>query len=683
VNLIALQDKLKSAIRAAAAELFEIELAQLVCEVPPRTELGDLAFPVAFELAKQIKKQTGEKRAPRTIAEALKSNLEAIAEVARVEVAGAGYLNVFFDRARLIAELAAPAAPDSVSGDARKLMVEHTSINPNKAAHIGHVRNSVIGDTFVRILQAAGNRVEVQNYIDNTGVQVADVVVGFMHLEQMTLHDIKTLDRSLPKNQSFDYYCWDLYTRVGLYYRGGSAESEPDPERLKLRIEILHAIEAGNNPIAELADYVATRNVEQILNTMERLGIRYDLLARESEILHLHFWERAFELMKERGVIRLSTEGKTKGCWVMPFESHTGTDEHESDKIIVRSNGTVTYTGKDIAYQLWKLGKLGLDFNYKPFRAYPDGHATWITTTEPNAESQPEVPRPDFGGGEIVYNVIDSRQSYPQEIVRKGVAAIVPEFGEAASVHLSYEMVALSPAACEQLGLELSDEDRKRPYIEMSGRKGLGVKADDLISRLEADALAEVKTRHPDLAEADQRETAHAIAVGALRYFLLKFTRNTVIAFDFKEALSFEGETGPYCQYAAVRANSIFRKLDAQEVSTGSEPGVGGSDRGTPAAHDISTVLEGETGDEIWSLLILAARLEESNAQAAASAEPAFLAKYTFNLARAFNLFYHRHRIIAEENEAKRAVLIAVANYTRQQLTAALATLGITVPERM
>ena len=449
-------------------------------------------------------------------------------------------------------------------------MVEHTSINPNKAAHIGHVRNSVIGDTFVRILQAAGNRVEVQNYIDNTGVQVADVVVGFMHLEKMTLDDIKTLDRSLGPDRTFDYYCWDLYTRVGLYYRGGSAEGEQDPERLKLRIEILHAIEEGNNPIAELADYVATRNVEQILDTMERLGIRYDLLARESEILHLHFWERAFELMKERGVIHLASEGRAKGCWVMPFESHTGTDEHESDKIIVRSNGTVTYTGKDIAYQLWKLGKLGLDFNYKPFRAYPDDHATWVTTTA----AQPNVPRPDFGGGAIVYNVIDSRQSYPQEIVRKGVAAVVPEMGEEASVHLSYEMVALSPAACEQLGIELSDEDRKRPYIEMSGRKGLGVKADDLINRLEADALAEVKTRHPDLAEEDQRETAHAIAVGALRYFLLKFTRNTVIAFDFKEALSFEGETGPYCQYAAVRANSIFRKLDEQEVSTGS-----GSDR--------------------------------------------------------------------------------------------------------
>lgn len=685
MNLIELQKNIKVALRTAAAELFQIELQQLVTEVPPRTELGDLAFPIAFELAKQIKQKTGEKRAPRTIAEALKSALEAIQEVARVEVAGAGYLNVFFDRARLISGLSSkPATSDEASTASRKLMVEHTSINPNKAAHIGHVRNAVLGDTFVRILQAAGNRVEVQNYIDNTGVQVADVVVGFMHVEKLTLEDIKSLDRSLPPELPFDFYCWDLYTRVGAFYREGGVAGEPNPDRLKMRIEVLHAIEAGDNPIAELADYVATRNVEQILDTMERLGIRYDLLARESEILHLHFWERAFELMKERGVIHFAADGRNRGCWVMPFESHTGTDEHESDKIIVRSNGTVTYTGKDIAYQLWKLGRLGLDFNYQPFRSDSGGHATWITTTEPNAEVQPEVPRPNFGGGEIVYNVIDSRQSYPQEIVRKGVAALVPELGEGASVHLSYEMVALSPAACAELGIELSDEDRKRPYIEMSGRKGLGVKADDLISRLEANALDEVKTRHPELSEQEMRDTAHAIATGALRYFLLKFTRNSVIAFDFKEALSFEGETGPYCQYAAVRANSIFRKLDKQEVSTES-----GSDRVAPfdLIHEhsaaVANVLEGETGDEIWSLLMLAARLEEANSQAATSAEPAFLAKYTFNLARGFNLFYHRHRIIAEEDAVKRAVLIAVADYTRQQLTEALARLGITVPERM
>ena len=684
MNLIELQNKLKAAIRAAATASFAVELEEVIGEVPPRTELGDLAFPIAFELAKQIKKTTGEKRAPRTIAESLKSALETVDEVARVEVAGAGYLNIFFDRARLIDELASGPAVLEPAVDARKLMVEHTSINPNKAAHIGHVRNSVLGDTFVNILRSGGDRVEVQNYIDNTGVQVADVVVGFMYIENMTLDDIKALDHSLPADRPFDYYCWDLYTRVGAFYREGGSNGEANPERTKLRTEVLHAIEEGNNPTAELADYVATRNVEQILDTMERLGIRYDLLARESEILHLHFWERAFQLMKERGVIHFASEGRNRGCWVMPFESHTGTDEHESDKIIVRSNGTVTYTGKDIAYQLWKLGRLGLDFNYQPFRSYSDGHATWVTTTEPNAEAQPEVPRPNFGGGAIVYNVIDSRQSYPQDIVRKGVAAVVPELGEEASVHLSYEMVALSPAASEELGIELSEEDRKRPYIEMSGRKGFGVKADDLINRLEADALAEVKARHGDLPEKAQRETAHAIAVGALRYFLLKFTRNSVIAFDFKEALSFEGETGPYCQYAAVRANSIFRKLEEQGVSArGGTDGVASGAIAEKDRDSVANVLSGEAGDEIWSLLMLAARLEEATAQAVASTEPAFLAKYTFNLAKAFSLFYHRHRIIAEENEVKRAVLIAVADYTRRQLTAALTTLGITVPERM
>jgi len=688
MNLLDLQNTIKGALREEARAQFDVELDQVAGEVPPRTELGDLAFPVAFELAKLIKQKTGEKRAPRGIADVLKPALERIDEVAGVEVAGAGYLNVFFDRARLLGELASAHATNQIEGAAlvgeaphdRKLMVEHTSINPNKAAHIGHVRNSVIGDTFVNILHAAGNRVEIQNYIDNTGVQVADVVVGFTHIENMSLEDIKALDRSLPAERSFGYYCWDLYTRVGLFYRDGNAEGEQNPEKLKLRAEILHAIEEGNNPTAELADYVATRNVECILDTMERLGIRYDLLARESEILHLHFWERAFQLMKERGAIHFESEGRNRGCWVMPFESHTGTDEHESDKIIVRSNGTVTYTGKDIAYQLWKLGQLGLDFNYKPFRKYRDDHVVWVTTTDSNAETLPEVPRPNFGGGAVVYNVIDSRQSYPQEIVKKGVAAIVPEFGEKASVHLSYEMVALSPAACDELGIELSEEDRKRPYIEMSGRKGLGVKADDLINRLEADALEEVKSRHPELDEKEQRITAHAIAIGALRYFLLKFTRNTVIAFDFKEALSFEGETGPYCQYAAVRANSIFRRLAASPAA--GRPGIRVS-AGGATQEDVNNVLSGDVGDEIWTLLMLAARLEEANAQATASAEPAFLAKYTFNLAKAFNLFYHRHRIIAEEDLAKRAVLIMVADYTRRQLTVALATLGISVPERM
>ncbi|MFN2512227.1 MAG: arginine--tRNA ligase [Pyrinomonadaceae bacterium] len=688
MTLVDLQNKLKQRIQAAALELFGVSLEQVSAENPPKPELGDLAFPVSFELARLIKQGTGTKVAPRAIAEQLKEKLAADDEISSIEVAGAGYLNIFFDRARLLSVFA--AVPTPTIGDPTiestasrpKQMVEHTSINPNKAAHIGHVRNAVLGDTFVRILKAARNAVEVQNYIDNTGVQVADVVVGFTHIDPMTLNEIKDLDRSLPEDRPFDYYCWDLYTKVGLYYRDEDPNGQPNLEKLKLRTDILHALEEGNNPTAELADYVATRNVECILDTMERLGIRYDLLARESEILHLHFWDRAFQLMKSAGVIRLETDGKNNNCWVMPFESHTGTDEHEADKIIVRSSGTVTYTGKDIAYQLWKLGHLGLDFNYKPFRKYPEGHVAWVTTTEPNSEVLPEVPRPNFGGGVTVYNVIDSRQSYPQEIVARGVAALVPELGRNASVHLAYEMVALSPSACAELGIELSNDDRAKPYVEMSGRKGLGVKADDLIDRLEADALREVEARHPELTAEEKAVTAKEIAVGALRYFLLKFTRNSVIAFDFKEALSFEGETGPYCQYAAVRANSIFRKLDT-ESQVDAETLIRRVEADAEIRKQVGQALSGEAGTEIWSLVMLAERFDEVVAQGAASAEPANLAKYAFNLARAFNLFYHRHRIIAEEDLTKKAVLIAAANLARRQLTSALATLGISVPERM
>ncbi|MDQ2746786.1 MAG: arginine--tRNA ligase, partial [Acidobacteriota bacterium] len=646
-----------------------VELEAVASEVPPKTELGDAAFPVAFELAKRIKQQTGEKSNPRQIAEKLKAAIEKNLSVERVEVAGAGYLNVFFNRAQFLIESQTaeilPRLKDSESAHAAKICVEHTSVNPNKAAHIGHVRNSVLGDTFVRILRASGKCVEVQNYIDNTGVQVADVVVGFVFLENKNLADIKKLDAELAaKNQTFDYYCWDLYARVGQEY-------QKDEALKSKRAEVLHSIEEGNNPTAELADYVATRNVECILKTMERFGIRYDLLPRESEILHLHFWAKAFEEMKNREVINFVSEGKLAGCWVMPTDSHSGDDEHEADKILVRSNGTVTYTGKDIAYQMWKLGLLGLDFYYRLFHAYADGKQVWMTTAdESEAESAPE-----FGDSEKVYNVIDSRQSYPQEVVKKGVATIFPEKGEAASVHLSYEMVALSPSAAEELGFQISDEDKAKPFIEMSGRKGLGVKADDLLNRMEANALGEVAKRNPEFSVEKQQSIAHQIAVGALRYFLLKFTRNTVIVFDFKEALSFEGETGVFCQYSAVRANSIFRKLDAENTSD--------SKFQISDSEAVGDIFKAENGDEIWSMMILAARLEETIQNAVNANEPAILAKYTFNLAKAFNLFYYNHKIIAEENPTKRQVLIRVADLARKSLTTALNLLGIEVPERM
>jgi arginyl-tRNA synthetase len=671
MTLTELHEVLRERIRATARAAFDIDLDNVASEIPPKTELGDVAFPIAFELAKKIKHETGEKRNPREIAETLKASLEEFDFVSQVAVAGAGYLNVYFNRPMFIAERVLadplPQLSHSTRADAPKVCVEHTSVNPNKAAHIGHVRNSVLGDTFQRILKANGKRVEVQNYIDNTGVQVADVVVGFIHLENKKLEDIKQLDSDLKAaGKSFDYYCWDLYTKVGLEYQTNEALKEK-------RAEILHLVEEGNNDVAELADFVATRNVECIVDTMERLSIRYDLLPRESEILHLHFWDKAFEQMKQLGVIRLETEGKNSGCWVMPFESHSGTDEHEADKILVRSNGTVTYTGKDIAYQMWKLGILGMDFFYRPFHKYANGQEVWITTSD-RAE---DVAAPEFGHGETIYNVIDSRQSYTQDVVRKGVAAVSPEKGERASIHLAYEMVALSPTAAEELGFVIADEDKTRSFIEMSGRKGLGVKADDLIDRLETDALAEVESRHPAEGSDEKKSIAHQIAVGALRYFLLKFTRNTVIIFDFKEALSFEGETGCFCQYSAVRANSIFRKL--------AEGGENIADATALASDPTKTadVFAGEGGDDIWAMLVLASRLEETVSQAAVATEPAILAKYTFNLAKQFNLFYHNHKILPEQNPVKRAVLLSVADSVRRSLTASLNTMGIEVPPKM
>lgn len=670
MTIIEIQNLLKEAVRNAAQTKFGVDLGNPVLEVPPKIELGDAAFPAGFELAKLLKQQSGEKQNPRAIAEELQAEIEKLEAVDRVEVAGPGYLNVFYNRTQFVrANAAADPIPKSQSNkDAVKFCVEHTSVNPNKAAHIGHVRNSVIGDTFQRILKATGKAVEVQNYIDNTGVQVADVVVGFIYLEKKDLEQIKELDRELSaKGVSFDYYCWDLYAKVGQQYKADESLKEK-------RAEVLHLIEEGGNETALLADYVATRNVECITRTMERLSIRYDLLPRESEILHLHFWNKAFEQMKERGVIRFEAEGKHAGCWVMPFESHEGTEEHEADKILVRSNGTVTYTGKDIAYQLWKLGLLGLDFYYRPFYTYPDGASVWTTTAKAEEASEE---RPVFGHGETIYNVIDTRQSYPQEVVRKGVAAIYPDKGESASVHLSYEMVALSPAAAEELGFEISDDDRNRPFIEMSGRKGLGVKADDLIDRLEANALVEVESRHPDLPNEVKHHVAHQLAVGALRFFLLKFTRNTIIVFDFKEALSTDGETGTFCQYSAVRANSIFRRLEQQGLS--SEHFQTQLER----QHEVNAVLSGEAGNEIWALMTLAARLEETIRQAASQNEPAILAKYTFSLAKSFNLFYHHHKILAEENAVKQAVLVAAADAARKSLTAALDTMGIEVPEKM
>ena len=661
-------------------------------EQPPRIELGDYALPLSFELIKTAKKYgtylSWDRKHPKQISEDVASGLGKVEGFERFQAAGVGYINAHLDRAYVAKALAKDVKPEAetVSG---KVLVEHSSINPNKAAHIGHLRNAILGDTFVRLLKSAGREVDVQNYIDNTGVQVADVVVGFQHIEKKSRAEIE----KLAAQPRFDYYCWDLYARVSQWY-------EQDTENKKIRLHTLHEIEHGGNETAAIADIISTAVLRRHLETMDRLDIEYDFLPRESEILHLHFWEAAFTKLKEAGVLTFENEGKNKGCWVMrragvarapsPANARAAdTDDakmttvpiirganirpepsyepiaEEDQKVIVRSNGTVGYVGKDIAYHMWKFGLLGRDFHYEKFYRYPNGHDCWISS----GKGVPD--HPHFGDVAEIYNVIDARQSEAQSTVIEALRGLGHNEAADHYTHFSYEMVALTPRCAAKLGYQLSEEDKTKSYIEVSGRKGFGVKADDLLDKLIASAKTEVDSRHPELSEEERKNIATQIAIGALRYFMLKFTKNSVIAFDFKEALSFEGETGPYAQYAIVRASNIFRK-------GGYDP-----DKFSAGEIDFTKYLRDSAANDIWELWLAASKTSYVIGQCIATSEPAYLAKHIFQLAQLFNTFYHRSPILTETDEDKKGFLLATTAVVRRELIRALNVIGVSAPAVM
>jgi arginyl-tRNA synthetase len=718
-----LQRRLADAVKNYLRSAYQIGVDSVVIEQPPKVELGEYALPLAFELVRKLRK------APRKIAEEIVAGLGAVEGFERLEVAGAGYINARLDRGALATAVAADqkGSKESIAG---KILVEHSSINPNKAAHIGHLRNAILGDTFVRLLRQAGREVDIQNYIDNTGVQVADVVVGFAHIEKKSRTEVEALFHH-PK---FDYVCWDLYARVSQWY----AE---DKEHLKIRALTLHEIEAGDNETAALAELISVAVLRRHLETMDRLDIEYDFLPRESEILRLHFWDAAFAKLKEAGVLTFENEGKNKGCWVMrragtanqtaenaedaeEFEiknedlrvdtcvsegaentavriTHAPTGiavssdtevsqsknreramkllraklletqmeeiSEEDQKVIVRSNGTVGYVGKDIAYHMWKFGLLGRDFAYRKFYRYPNGHDCWISATEG------EKGHPHFGDVAEIYNVIDARQSEAQNTVIEALRGL--GHGQAATryTHFSYEMVALTPRCAAELGYSLSDEDKLRSYIEVSGRKGFGVKADDLLDALIASAKKEVDPRHPELGDSERLEIATQVAIGALRYFMLKYTKTSIIAFDFKDALSFEGDSGPYAQYAVVRATSIFRKAGLDPESA--QP--------VPSKHDFASFLTGEGANDIWELWFAASQSSQVVEQCIATTEPAYVAKHAVRLAQLFNAFYHRYPILSEPDERRKQFLLSTVSVVRRELTRTLAVMGISVPPAM
>ena len=665
--ILELKKRLEAHLRAVLQARYDIQLETIPLETPPDLKFGELSTPIAFELARKLRK------APKIIAQEIVTALGGLEGFAGFEVAGAGYINARLDRAMAV-EGVVSAAGSSPPAQGHSL-VEHTSINPNKAAHIGHLRNAILGDTFVRLLRAAGQTVDIQNYIDNTGVQVADVVVGFLHLEGKSLAQVRQVVAECEARArgatghaaGIDYYCWDLYAKTSSWYEQGSEEEKA--ARKRLRYSTLHEIEQGGNETADVAELISTAVLRRHLETMLRLDIEYDFLPRESEILHLNFWALAFEQLKQKGVLYFETEGKNKGCWVMtrPGAETTSGETDEDAKVIVRSNGTVTYVGKDIAYHLWKFGLLGRDFGYRRFFTYPD-HECWISA-ETGEENHPL-----FGGANAIYNVIDARQSDPQANVIQALRGMGYTAQADHYTHFSYEMVALTPRCAVELGYDVSPEDLARPYIEVSGRKGFGVKADDLIDKLIAATRAEVDARQTGRDEAERQHIAEQIAIGALRYFMLKFTRNSVIAFDFKDALSFEGETGPYIQYAVVRARNIFRKGETSpeaELARFAE------------LAELEAYLSGEENEDIWALWLRAGRRTLVLEQCISTSEPAFLARHAFQLAQEFNNFYHRHHILTEEDPARKTFLLATAAVVLRELVTVLGWLGIESPEAM
>ena len=685
--ILPVHDRLRAHLAALVAARYSLDDASmpaLTVEYPPNRDLGDLGTPVAFELARRLRK------APRAIAQEIAGAFGTLEGIRDIAAAPNGYLNFFLERPSFLLQRLSHDSP-ARAAEAGKAIVEHTAINPNKAAHIGHLRNAALGDTLVRVLRFRGTPVEVQNYIDDTGVQVADVVVGFKVLESLTLDGV----RAIADTTRFDFYCWDLYARVTEWY-------DEDKERLKIRAATLHDIEHGGNENAEIGAFVADRIVRRHLETMARMNVDYDLLTWEGDILRLKFWAQAFEVLKEKKAVYLRTEGRLAGCWVMPIEedrestkgktqnstkeaaakteatgaptaSEEDDESEEREKVIVRSNGVVTYVGKDIAYQFWKLGLLGRDFRYRVFADRPHG-VLWATCSQNGTADHPA-----YGGASYVYNVIDVRQSYLQKLLKQALIAVGHPEGAERSHHFSYEMVALSHATARELGFAPppDSEEARRPFVEVSGRKGLGVKADDLLDAVVQKAGGEVAKRNPELPPDEVKRTAQTIGIAAVRYFLIKFSRGKVIAFDLEEALSFEGESGPYIQYAVVRANNIFQKVQQRD----------GLDEAAllDALRDVpATELTGGNGShELWALVLEASRLDEIVEQVIRSLEFSVLAKYAFALAQAFNAFYHRSPILNEERDEVRRWRAAAVIYLRNQLTRALDLMGVAVPVRM
>ena len=636
------RELVSSALRSAGYPVIEFDVSE-----PPQQAFGDLSCNVAFLLSKRLKKPPP--KIAIELVEALRQRIQDSSYILSMDPAG-GYINFKANYARL-----SPATLSQVlsnpenygypnSGQDMHIIIEHTSINPNKALHVGHMRNVIIGDTLYRVMRATNHRTTVLNYIDDSGVQIADIVVGFKFagfpIEPPT------------KNQKFDQYCGDeVYVKINEIY-------EKDPQVAEKRKLVLKEIEEGKSEIARFAMDITLRVLQEQLKTCWRMKAHYDLLNFETHIVGSKLWSKAFDLLKSNGIAKYETEGKNKGCWVIK-----GKEKEEEDKVLVRSDGTATYIAKDIPYAAWKLGLVEDPFYYQEYTKQWDGSTLYATTLADGSSSGSKSVDKKFNGGERVITIIDSRQSRLQGIISQVLSKIGVSGSGHKYFHLSYEAVTLSSDTAKEFGIDIG----KRQFMHMSGRKGIYVNADYVLDALHAKAYKEAKTRNPDFSDQQLNKIAEEISISAIRYNMIKQDLDKIITFDIKESLSLEGDTGPYLQYAYARSQRILEK----------------SEQGIIIAGRTNFAFEQLTHDSEIALIKEISKLDLVVENAAKSLCLKSLAHYAYNLAMTFNLFYEKVPVLREQDNEVRMARIGLVKAFGISLKNTLEVLGITALDRM